>query len=132
MKIKKILGLIVFAFACVLALASCGKSGNFQIEQYGKTYSGDLYQAQNNGICVLISESDSRIYIISYTSAEVEGHLLIEEYKYEKKDNNTYKLNSSNGIYYVLINNGQELLGISTGSTWLYIKTDHINFTLEE
>ena len=123
MKIKKLLGLILFAFVCVLALASC-KKGNFEIEYEGKTYSGDLYGSNRYNHYYLFS--NDKIYLIEIVNDNNnEKTTKISDTKSEKLDDNTWFL-TQNHVCYVLINNGQELMITGISSTWIYIKTDHI------
>ena len=132
MKIKKILGLILFAFIGVLALASCNSTGSFETTLYGKTYKGDLYRNANNGYLLI---SDSKFYSVEVIEQEDrEKFIYISELNIvnlKKLDDNTWvyqRYGGSPRTYIVLINNGQELLSIYTGSssTIVYVKTDHI------
>ena len=124
MKIKKILGLILFVFVCVLALASC-KKGNFEVKYYDRTYSGDLYVEEMDNYYILIS--GDKIYEIEVTKAmNTYNGMIINEVNVVRIDDYTWKYNN-NYFYYVLINNGQELLFLSSrGQVTFYIKTDHI------
>lgn len=123
MKIKKFLGLIVFAFICVLALASC-KKGNFEIECEGKTYSGDLYGSNRYNHYYLFS--NDKIYLIEIGNDNNNDKTTkIRDTKSEKIDVNTWYF-AQNHEWYVLINNGQELMITDISATWIYIKTDHI------
>lgn len=125
MKIKKFLGLIVFAFACVLALASCGsKENKYEIKFYDRTYSGDLYVQEYNNFYILIS--DEKLYQIEVTGSmnSYNGIVIREVPECIKIDDYTWK--NGNGCY-VLINGGQELLFVGVrGNVYFYIKTDHI------
>ena len=123
MRIKKILGLIGFAFACVLALASCGK-GTFQTEYYGNTYSGDLYiSASTENHYYLVS--NDKIYQISFNGNKT---LYLRDAEFEKIDDNSWKSEKQYPRnYIILINNGQELMYVSNnGATSVYTRTDHI------
>lgn len=130
-KIKKILGLILFAFIGVLALASCNSKGSFETTLYGKTYKGDLYRSANNDYLLI---SDSKFYSVEIIEQEGrEKFVIISELNIvnlEKLDDNTWvyqRYVGSPRIYIVLINNGQELLQIYSGDyVSVYIKTDHI------
>lgn len=126
MKIKKILGLILFTFACVLALASCG-SGTFQTEYFGRTYSGDLYV--NGGSYYLIS-GDMVYSVKLITDNNGEKTIYISElHNYVERIDDYTLMQRYNGYstnYYLLINGGQELLVLSGDYTYIYFKTDHI------
>lgn len=120
MKIKKILGFIVFAFVCVLALASCG--GSFETKVDDITYSGDLYVNAYNNYCLI---SGDKIYSIQIYKNNNQKELKIDDLRYEKVDDYTWKKGFDS--YFVLINNGQELMGIGgTNYVYFYTKTDHI------
>ena len=130
-KIKKFLGLILFAFIGVLALASCNSKGSFETTLYGNTYKGDLYRSANNDYLLI---SDSKFYSVEIIEQEGrEKFVIISELNIvnlEKLDDNTWvyqRYGGSPRTYIVLINNGQELLQIYSGDyVSVYIKTDHI------
>lgn len=120
MKIKKILGLILFAFIGVLALASCKKS-NFEIEYEGKTYSGDLYYGNYLNDYLLVSETN--MYQITFVMDNGKSRIWLRDRGYQKIDANTWE-HPIDYTYYVLINNGQEI--IAREGLMIYIKTDYI------
>ena len=123
MKIKRILGLILFAFIGVLALASCNSKGNFQTDIFGKTYSGNLYKNHLSANDYYLI-SDSMIYSVRYVDYRETKYLSFEETKYEKIDDNTWQDGSR---FMMLVNNGQELMYVSRDyGSIVYTKTDHI------
>lgn len=124
MKIKKILGFIVFAFVCVLALASCGNSNDtFKTYYNGQIHKGELYVSIYNNYYLV---SDEKIYLISVVNDNNgEKTTVMSDTRSEKIDVNTWYF-AQNHTWYVLINNGQELLTTNIEATWIYIKTDHI------
>lgn len=132
MKIKKFLGLILFAFIGVLALASCNSKGSFETQYYGgQTFNGDLYVSHYNDYYLF---SDSKIYtvgLIENISGEKEFYISeLNIVNLEKIDNNTWvyqKYIGASKTYFIFINDGQELLQISSGDyVSVYVKTDHI------
>lgn len=131
-KIKQILGLVLFAFIGVLALASCNSKGSFETQYYGgQTFKGDLYVNSFNQYYLF---SDSKIYTIRLFENKSGGKEIdISEFRgvnIEKMDNNTWVYQDYFGApknYFIFINDGQELLTISSGDyVSVYVKTDHI------
>ena len=134
-KIKKFLGLILFVFIGVLALASCNSNNSidsFETKYYGgQTLRGDLYVNSFNQYYLF---SDSKIYTIRLFENKSGGKEIdISEFRgvnLEKMDNNTWVYQDYFGApknYFIFINDGQELLTISSGDyVSIYVKTDHI------
>lgn len=131
MKIKKFLGLILFAFVGVLALASCNSTGSFETQYYDQTFKGDLYVNSYNQYYLF---SDSKIYTVGLIESKSGGkEPYFSEFRgvnLEKLDNNTWVYQDYLGAsknYFIFINDGQELLKTSGGDyVSVYIKTDHI------
>lgn len=124
MKIKKILGLILFAFVCVLALASCGNSnGTFQTYYNGQIHKGELYVSRYNDYYLVSGEKIYLIKVVNDNNGE--KTTVMSDTRSEKLDDNTWYF-AQNHVWYVLINNGQELMITDISATWIYTKTDHI------
>ena len=130
MKIKRILGLILFAFIGVLALASCNSKESFETTLYGKTYKGDLYRTVDNGYLLISDSKFYRVEVIEYDRGKILDISELNIVNLEKLDDNTWvyqRYGGSPRTYIVLINNGQELLQIYSGDyVSVYLKTDHI------
>lgn len=128
-KIKKFLGLILFVFVGVLALASCNSNNSFdsfETKYSDETLNGDLYKSNQYNNYYLVA--DSKVYMITFTKTE-EGKKepLFNDLNCEKVNDDTWAYQSLGNLNYILLlNNGQELI-ITTGDyTYVYIKTDHI------
>lgn len=129
-KIKKFLGLILFVFVGVLALASCNSNnsfGSFETKYYGgQTLKGDLYKSNQYNNYYFVT--DSKVYMITFTkNAEGKKEPIFNDLNCEKVNGDTWSYQSLGNINYILLlNNGNELI-ITTGDyVYVYIKTDHI------
>ena len=125
MKIKKFLGLILFAFIGVLALASCNSKGSFETQYYDQTLKGDLYVSHYNQYYLI---TDSKVYMITFMqTAEDKKEPRFNDLKCEKINDDTWTYQRLGSINYILLlNNGQELISTSGDYVYFYIKTDHI------
>lgn len=128
-KIKKFLGLILFVFVGVLALASCNSNNSFdsfETKYSDETLNGDLYKSNQYNNYYFVT--DSKVYMITFTKTE-EGKKepIFNDLNCEKVNGDTWSYQSLGNINYILLlNNGQELI-ITTGDyIYVYIKTDHI------
>lgn len=129
MKIKKILGLILFAFIGVLALASCNSNnsfGSFQTQYRDETLKGDLYKSMQYENYYFVT--DSKVYMITFMkTAEDKKEPIFDDLKCEKINDDTWAYQRLGKINYILLlNNGQELISTSGDYVYFYIKTDHI------
>ena len=128
-KIKKFLGLILFVFVGVLALASCNSNDSFdsfETQYSDETLNGDLYKSNQYNNYYFLTES--KAYMITFTkNAEGKKEPLFNDLNCEKINDDTWAYQSLGNINYILLlNDGQELI-ITTGDyTYVYIKTDHI------
>ena len=128
-KIKKFLGLILFAFVGVLALASCNSNnsfGSFETKYSDETLNGDLYKSNQYNNYYFVT--DSKVYMITFTKTE-EGKKepKFNDLNCEKINDDTWSYQSLGNINYILLlNDGQELLITKGDYIYVYIKTDHI------
>lgn len=128
-KIKKFLGLILFVFVGVLALASCNSNDSFdsfETQYSDETLKGELYKSNQYNNYYLVA--DSKVYMITFTkTAEGKKEPLFNDLNCEKVNDDTWTYQSLGSINYILLlNNGNELI-ITTGDyVYVYIKTDHM------
>lgn len=128
-KIKKFLGLILFVFVGVLALASCNSNNSFdsfETKYSDETLNGDLYKSNQYNNYYFVT--DSKVYMITFMKdAEGKKEPIFNDLNCEKINDDTWAYQSLGNLNYILLlNNGQELI-ITTGDyTYVYIKTDHI------
>ena len=128
-KIKKFLGLILFVFVVVLALASCNSNDSFdsfETQYSDETLDGDLYKSNQYNNYYFVT--DSKVYMITFTkTAEGKKEHVFNDLNCEKINDDTWAYQSLGSINYILLlNDGQELI-ITTGDyVYVYIKTDHI------
>ena len=128
-KIKKFLGLILFAFAGVLALSSCNSNnsfGSFETKYSDETLKGDLYK--NNQYNNYYFVTDSKVYMITFTkTAEGKKESKFNDLNCEKINDDTGAYKSLGVINYILLlNDGQELIITMGDYIYVYTKTDHI------
>lgn len=128
-KIKKFLGLTLFVFVGVLALASCNSNNSFdsfETKYSDETLNGDLYKSNQYNNYYFVT--DSKVYMITFTkTAEGKKDPVFNDLNCEKINDDTWTYQSLGIMNYILLlNDGQELL-ITTGDyVYVYIKTDHI------
>ena len=129
-KIKKFLGLILFVFVGVLALASCNSNnsfGSFETKYYGgQTLKGDLYKSNQYNNYYFVT--DSKVYMITFTKTE-EGKKepKFNDLNCEKINDDTWAYQSLGNINYILLlNDGHELIITKGDYVYVYTKTDHI------
>ena len=128
-KIKKILGLILFVFVGVLALASCNSNDSFdsfETQYSDETLNGDLYKSNQYNNYYFVT--DSKVYMITFIkNAEGKKEPTFNDLNCEKVNADTWSYQSLGNINYILLlNDGKELI-ITTGDyVYVYIKTDHI------
>lgn len=128
-KIKKFLGLTLFVFVGVLALASCNSNNSFdsfETKYSDETLNGDLYKSNQYNNYYFVT--DSKVYMITFMKdAEGKKEPIFNDLNCEKINDDTWTYQSLGNLNYILLlNNGQELI-ITTGDyVYVYIKTDHI------
>ena len=128
-KIKKFLGLILFVFVGVLALANCNSNnsfGSFETQYSDETLNGDLYKSNQYNNYYFVT--DSKVYMITFTkTAEGKKEPKFNDLNCEKINDDTWAYQSLGAINYILLlNDGQELIITMGDYIYVYTKTDHI------
>ena len=127
-KIKKFLGLILFVFVGVLALASCNSTdsfGSFETQYSDEILKGDLYKSKQYNNYYFVT--DSKVYMITFTkNAEGKKEPIFNDLNCEKINDDTWGYQNLGNINYILLlNDGQELIITKGDYVYVYIKTDH-------
>ena len=127
-KIKKFLGLILFVFVGVLALASCNSTdsfGSFETQYSDEILKGDLYKSNQYNNYYFVTES--KVYMITFTkNAEGKKEPIFNDLNCEKINDDTWGYQNLGNINYILLlNDGQELIITKGDYVYVYIKTDH-------
>lgn len=128
-KIKKFLGLILFVFVGVIALASCNSNNSFdsfETQYSDETLNGVLYKSNQYNNYYFVTES--KVYMITFKkNSEGKKEPIYNDLNCEKINDDTWAYQNLGVINYILLlNDGQEII-ITTGDyVYVYIKTDHI------